>query len=154
MILFELNCHRDHNFEAWFKDGDTCDRQLKRKTLECPVCGSAKVAKALMAPRVGRKGNGGEIVAAAQPAQAEVLPPDKMAMMPAEIRKALKEIKQQIETNCDYVGDKFAEEARKIHYGETEARGIYGEATEDQHRDLVEDGIEVARIPWLPREDA
>jgi hypothetical protein len=131
--------------------------------VECPVCGSAKIAKAMMAPRVGRRGNSREIVASEPAAQAamaqaamaqEILPPGKAAMMPAEIRQALKEIKKQIEANCDYVGDKFAEEARKIHYGETEARGIYGEATEEQHRDLVEDGIEVARIPWLPREDA
>jgi hypothetical protein len=157
MILYQLSCDRQHDFEAWFKDGATCDRQLKRKAVECPVCGSAKVAKAVMAPRVGRKGNSGEIVApeaAPSPAPAEILPPGKAAMMPVEIRRALKEIRKQVEANCDYVGDKFAEEARKIHYGETEARGIYGEATEEQHRDLVEDGIEVARVPWLPREDA
>jgi hypothetical protein len=156
MILYQLNCDLQHGFEAWFKDGATCDRQLKRKTVECPVCGSAKIAKALMAPRVGRKGNSRAIVApeAVVQAPAEVLPPDKTAIMPPEIREALKEIKKQVEANCDYVGDKFAEEARRIHFGETEARGIYGEATEEQHRDLVDDGIEVARIPWLPRGDA
>jgi hypothetical protein len=70
------------------------------------------------------------------------------------MRKALLEIRHQVETNCDYVGDKFADEARKIHEGESEARGIYGEATDAEHQELVEDGIEVARIPWVPRGDA
>jgi hypothetical protein len=155
MILFELNCDRQHSFEAWFKDGVTADRQLKRKSVECPTCGSLKVAKALMAPRIGKtsKNAGKEIgpVQAPAPVSAEST---KAAIVPAEMRKALLEMRRQVESNCDYVGDKFADEARKIHNGETEVRGIYGEATEDEHRDLVEDGIEVARIPWVPRGDA
>jgi hypothetical protein len=156
MILYELNCDRQHSFEAWFKDGATADRQLKRKTVECPSCGSVKVAKALMAPRVGKKSNRSEIA----PVEAPSAPAPtaaasgKAAMIPAELRQALMEVRKQIEANCDYVGDKFAEEARKIHHGETEARGIYGEATDAEHEELIEDGIEVARIPWVNRGDA
>jgi hypothetical protein len=157
MILYELNCDRQHSFEAWFKDGATCDRQLKRKSVECPTCGSVKVAKALMAPRVGKKGNGREI-APIEPPAAPSVPPvaavPKAAVVPAELRQALLEVRKQIEANCDYVGDKFADEARKIHEGESEARGIYGEATEAEHEELIEDGIEVARVPWVPRGDA
>lgn len=171
MILYELNCSAGHAFDVWFKDGDNCDRQLKRKIVECPVCGDTTVAKALMAPRIGKKGNARpapEIVAVppaaevpgAAAAQAARLPartgadPAKMALMAANLRETLGEIRKQIEANCDYVGGSFAEEARKIHYGEAEARGIYGEATDDQHRELVEEGVEIARIPWLPRGDA
>lgn len=157
MILYELNCDRQHSFEAWFKDGTTCDRQLKRKTVECPSCGSVKVAKALMAPRVGKKSNSREIAPIEPPAlpsaPAAALA-DKAAMIPAELRQALLDVRKQIEANCDYVGDKFAEEARKIHEGESEARGIYGEATDAEHEELLEDGIEVARVPWVPRGDA
>ncbi len=159
MILYELNCDRQHSFEAWFKDGATADRQLKRKSVECPSCGSVKVAKALMAPRVGKKGNAREIAPIEPPvapsAPAPATPPlGKAAMIPAELRQALIEVRKQIEANADYVGDKFADEARKIHHGETEARGIYGEATDDEHEELLEEGIEVARIPWVNRGDA
>jgi hypothetical protein len=77
-----------------------------------------------------------------------------MSVMATAMRRHLQEIRTQVESNCDYVGEKFAEEARKIHYGETEARGIYGEATDQEHQELEEEGVEVARIPWLPRSDA
>lgn len=158
MILYELNCDRQHSFEAWFKDGATCDRQLKRNTVECPSCGSVQVAKALMAPRVGKKGNAREIAPIEAPAAPSVpvapVAANKTAVVPVELRQALMEVRKQIEANCDYVGDNFAEEARKIHHGETEARGIYGEATDAEHEELIEDGIEVTRVPWVPRGDA
>ncbi len=158
MILYQLNCDSAHSFEAWFKDGATADRQLKRKSVECPSCGSVKVAKALMAPRVGKKGNSREIAPveapASMPSAPTPMPAPKAAMIPAELRQALMEVRKQIESNCDYVGDKFAEEARKIHHGESEARGIYGEATDAEHEELLEDGIEVARVPWVNRGDA
>ena len=158
MILYQLNCDRQHSFEAWFKDGATCDRQLKRQSVECPSCGSVQVAKALMAPRLGKKGNSREIApidTPAPPPPAPVAaPPGKAAMIPAELRQALLEVRKQVEANCDYVGDKFADEARKIHHGETESRGIYGEATDAEHEELIEDGIDVSRLPWVPRGDA
>ncbi|MEZ5830075.1 MAG: DUF1178 family protein [Dongiaceae bacterium] len=155
MILYQLRCGKEHEFEAWFKDGQTCERQLARKTVECPVCGNRKVAKALMAPRIG----------ASEKKQPVALPPKAvpapegqgqhpMSVMASAMRQHLQEVRAKVEANCDYVGEKFAEEARKIHYGETEARGIYGEATDQEHQDLVDEGVEVARIPWLPRSDA
>lgn len=151
MILYQLRCGKDHEFEAWFKDGATCDRQLTRKTVECPACGSKKVAKALMAPRIGAA----EKPQAALPAGQQQGPQQQgMSVMASAMRQHLQEIRSKVEENCDYVGDKFADEARKIHYGETESRGIYGEATDHQHQELVEEGIEVARVPWLPRSDA
>lgn len=141
MILYQLKCQKDHQFETWFKDGQTCDKQLSRKSVECPVCGNKSVGKALMAPRIG-----GQDKAKAEQKQ--------MAIAAAEMKRQLQEIRAQVEDNCDYVGDRFADEARKIHYGETDARGIYGEASDDDFQELNDEGIEIARIPWLPRSDA
>ena len=104
-----------------------------------------------MAPRIGAAD---KPQAAALPAEQQQTPqPQGMSVMANAMRQHLQEIRSKIEANCDYVGEKFADEARKIHYGETEARGIYGEATETQHQELVEEGVEVARVPWLPRHD-
>ena len=152
MILYQLRCAKDHEFEAWFKDGQTCERQLARKTVECPHCGNRKVAKALMAPRIGsseKKQQSANVPAFPKPDGQH-----PMSVMASAMRRHLQEVRTQVEANCDYVGNKFAEEARKIHYGETEARGIYGEASDQEHQELVEEGVEVARIPWLPRSDA
>lgn len=145
MIVFQLNCGNGHSFDIWFKDGSTADRQLARGLVECPDCGDRKVGKALMAPRVSSGGIG---------SKGDKSPAQNMAILAKNMREQLVEVRRQVEENCDYVGDKFADEARKIHYGEADARGIFGEASEDQHRELSEEGIEVARIPWLPREDA
>jgi len=151
MILYQLRCGKEHEFEAWFKDGQTCERQLARKSIECPVCGNRKVAKALMAPRIGASDK-------KQPLSLPTKPPAEsqqpMSVMATAMRQHLQEVRAKIEANCDYVGDKFPDEARKIHYGETEARGIYGEASEQEHQELVDEGVEVARVPWLPRSDA
>jgi hypothetical protein len=170
MILYELNCSGGHAFDAWFKDADSCDRQIKRKIVECPVCGGNSVAKALMAPRIGKSAKTEIAPSSADNGPTANVPPTvpagvpalrptaadggKMALMAANMRETLTEIRKQIESNCDYVGGNFAEEARKIHYGEAEARGIYGEASDEQHQELVEEGVEIARIPWLPRGDA
>jgi hypothetical protein len=139
MIRFSLHCDHDHEFEAWFRNNDDFETQKKRGFVECPVCGSRKVEKALMAPAVstGRK-------------------KEKMALaMNAEQQAAmaqLKELSEKMRENADYVGDKFAEEARKIHFGEVEARGIYGEATPEEARGLVEDGVEFMPIPVFPED--
>jgi hypothetical protein len=148
MILYQLRCGKDHEFEAWFKDGTTCDRQLTRKTVECPVCGSKKVAKALMAPRIGA-GEKKQDTPAKQPAG----PEKPMSVMASAMRQHLQEVRTKIEENCDYVGDKFADEARKIHYGESDKRGIYGETTDDEAEALAEEGIEFGRLPWIPRDN-
>ena len=136
MILFALRCAADHEFEGWFRDGAAFDRQSAGGKISCPQCGDTAVTKAPMAPRVARS------------RQVEVTP------SPAQLRKALQELRRQIETNCDYVGERFAEEARRIHYGETDPRSIYGEASADDAKDLAEEGIEVSRVPWLPPTDA
>ena len=141
MITYQLRCDKEHEFEGWFADSATCDSQLEQRAVECPFCGSLEVSKAIMAPRIA-KGAGGKSVAVA---------PAKEAV---QLKQALRELRSQVEQNCDYVGDQFAEEARKIHYGEADSRGIYGESTEKQATELADEGIEVSRIPWLPREDA
>ena len=138
MILYQLVCASGHEFEGWFRDGATYDRQRAGRKIECPQCGGRKIKKAPMAPRVAKSPAREQAAARAQ-AVAEHL--DAAA---AELRK-------QIETHCHYVGDSFAEEARRIHYGETEARGIYGEASNAEASALNDEGIEFARVPWGPR---
>lgn len=142
MIVYDLRCSADHGFEAWFKDSATYDRQAEAGEIVCPVCGDTRVAKAPMAPRLARRSNEGE---------SEPSPVDSKAV---QMREALMQLRRHVESNCDYVGDRFAEEARKIHYGETGRRNIYGETTDEQARELVDEGIKVGRIPWLPRTDS
>ena len=137
MIRFSLNCDHDHDFDAWFRSSTDFDTQQKRGLVECPECGSKKVAKALMAPAVstGRKR---ETIALA---------------MGEEQRKAMAQMKamaEKIRSDADYVGDKFADEARKIHFGEAEARGIYGEATIEEAKGLAEDGVGFMPLPVFP----
>ena len=139
MIRFSLTCQRDHTFEAWFRSNDDFEAQKKRGFVECPDCGSNRVEKALMAPAVstGRKR-------------------EKLALAVGEAQKRalteLKALSQKMRENADYVGDKFADEARKIHFGETDPRGIYGEATPEEAKSLAEDGVEFMPIPVFPEE--
>lgn len=139
MIKYELKCRKDHVFEAWFYDSATYDKQEAGGKVVCPVCNSRKVTRAPMAPRIGKSKS--QVAAAEAKQQALAL-------------KALAEIRDHVEKNADYVGDQFAEEARKIHYGEVDKRSIYGEATREEAEDLAEEGVDVAMIPWLPRGDA
>ena len=136
MILFTLRCAKDHEFEAWFRDGDGFEAQHAAGEIACPLCGDTTVGKAVMAPRVARS--------------RDTVPP---AVAMAQMRKVLTEMRRQIETNCDYVGPRFAEEARRIHYGETDPHGIYGEATDAESRELTDEGIKFGQIPWVPRTD-
>ena len=125
MILFTLRCQRGHEVEAWFRDNAAYKRQQSRG-------GDAAMREAPAAPDVTAE-----------------RPPT-----PAEFRRALQQMRRFVETNCEHVGPRFAEEARKIHNGEAKARGIYGDATEAESQALADDGIEVARIPWVPTSDA
>jgi len=137
MILFQLKCEHDHEFEAWFKDGATYDAQAASGDLSCPVCATSNVAKALMAPRLRTS------------RQKEVAAEKQRQVAVAEATKAaITEIRKQVETNCENVGNKFAEEARKIHYGEAKKRGIYGEASVKETVELVDEGIDVHALPW------
>jgi hypothetical protein len=151
MILYSLCCSKDHGFEAWFRNSDAFDKQAKKGVVSCPVCGDTKVRKAIMAPRIAKgaskKSEQPPVPAPQVPAQA----PAANHVMAPQMREMLQELRKHVEANCDYVGDEFAEEARKIHYGETEERGIYGEASDADAEALQEEGIEVGRIPWLPR---
>ena len=155
MIVFNLQCHKGHGFESWFKDGAAFERQSKRKLVECPSCGSVKVEKALMAPRLSGTKKSRKNAVAAVPAQAvAAMGSDPAVAKAVELQKELAKLRAHVEKNFEHVGDKFAEEARKIHYGETEHRDIYGEATPDEAKELAEEGVEVARIPWVRGNDA
>ena len=156
MIRYALRCERDHTFESWFQSSSAYESQVKRKLVECPTCGSTKVEKAIMAPRiVSKKGrDAAPVPAAPVPAPApEVIPPGPTSLLMAqerELRAKLKELRDHIVKNAYDVGERFPTEARKMHYGETEHRPIYGEASIEEARELIEEGIEVAPIPVLP----
>lgn len=171
MILYVLKCTVDHRFEAWFRNSEAFDTQAASGAVSCPVCGDVSITKAPMAPMIG-KGRSGK--SASQPsadqaeearAVAEVAAgqamervveevqanPSQAEEIAGEMRRHLTDLRKSVEDNCDYVGDRFAEEARRMHYGEAETRGIYGEASEDDAAELREEGVNVHRIPWLPR---
>lgn len=160
MIHYRLRCEAGHEFESWFANAAGFDSQAAAGLVECPVCGGAKVTRALMTPAVAKKGRArkAEPLEAAPPAPpppAPVASQEKMAAgpIPAQMVALLQRMRGEIEKNCDYVGPGFAEEARRIHHGEVEPRGIYGEATEAEREALSDEGIEVGRIPWIPRAD-
>jgi hypothetical protein len=159
MIHYQLNCAADHEFDGWFKDSDNFDRQAKRGLISCPVCADTKIRRALMAPRLARRTRiiDAETAepAAPQPAAPSAIPAQAAGgVIPDQVRAALHRLRAEVEKNCDYVGPDFAKEARKIHNGEAEPRGIYGESTEAEAEALADDGIGVARIPWIPRADS
>ena len=157
MILYRLRCTKGHEFESWFKDSKTYERQEKKSLIGCAICGDAKVSRAPMAPRIGKGGaKTVEVEApAAAPASAPSPAQQQMAAlakhMPKELREALLKVRAEVEKNCEHVGEKFAEEARKIHYGESDKRGIYGETSDEEAEALAEEGIEFGRLPWIPR---
>lgn len=132
MIRYALQCDGDHAFEAWFRSSNDYDEQAQAGTIECPVCSSHRVSKAVMAPNIAKSGR-------AHAAETGVTP-EQMAKMMAALRR-------HVEDNADYVGDKFAEEARRIHYGEADKRDIYGETTLDEARELIGEGVPVTPIP-------
>jgi hypothetical protein len=139
VIRFALICEHEHEFEGWFRSNDDFDTQKKRGFVDCPSCGSHKVQKALMAPAVSTARKQETIALAMGEAQKQAL-------------AQLKAMAEKVRENADYVGDKFAEEARKIHFGETDPRGIYGEATLDEAKSLAEDGVEFMPIPSFPED--
>lgn len=138
MIKYALRCDRTHEFEGWFGSSADYDDQAARGLVECPVCGSTGVSKQIMAPAVsGTK---------AQRTSAPAVDPKMREMM----MTAMGEVRRHVEDNFDYVGDAFAKEARAIHEGKSEERGIYGEATPAEVKALVEDGVKVAPLPPGP----
>jgi len=162
MIRYALRCERDHAFESWFQSSAAYESQIKRKLVECPSCGSTKVEKAIMAPRIvksivskkGRESAPPVPATVSEPALPEpAAPAGPQSLMMAqerELRAKLKELRDHIVKNADNVGEQFPTEARKMHYGDIEHRPIYGEASPQEARELVEEGIEVAPLPVLP----
>lgn len=127
MIRYSLSCADAHKFEAWFSDSNAYDRQRKRKLVECPVCGSTEVDKQIMAPAVRSS--------------------KKAAAMDAEAARVAAEVRQHIAETHDYVGDRFADEARSMYYGDAETRPVWGEATPDEARELIEEGVPAMPLP-------
>src|SRR5215813_12560182 len=164
MIRYALTCAKGHSFESWFPNSAAYDKQAKRGLVSCPVCGDTKVEKAIMAPKLsGTKKRGGAPVSAPAPApvseppkaddsKAPVAPVAMMSPPEREFRAKLKELRDHLTKNADYVGQKFPEEARKMHYGEIDHRSIYGEASPQQAKELHEEGIEFHPLPVLPDE--
>jgi hypothetical protein len=156
MIRYTLRCEREHTFESWFQNSAAYDSQAKRKLVSCPVCDSVKVEKAIMAPRiVGKKGR-----ERAEPVPAPAAPPAEppvaagstplLMAQERELRAKIKELRDHIVKNADNVGEKFPNEARKMHYGEIEHRPIYGEASPEEAKSLIDEGVEVSPLPVLP----
>ncbi len=167
MIHYQLRCSQNHEFDGWFKDSTTFERQAKRGLVECPSCGDVKVDRALMAPAVSTRDTP-RIEEAAPTSEPVPSPPAPTpppaegagggpwaanAPIPARMVAMLQRIRAEVEKNCDYVGPSFAEEARKMHRGESDKRGIYGETTPDEAESLADEGIDISRVPWVPRAD-
>lgn len=142
MISYQLKCSTGHEFEAWFPSSASYDEQRASGDVSCPMCGDLEIMKAPMAPNVATS-KGRESMRPAHEARAEEVA--------QEIVEAAHKLREHVEANCDNVGTEFAEEARRIHYGEAEERGIYGEATPEETQSLDDEGIEVFRLPNPPR---
>jgi hypothetical protein len=162
VIHYQLRCESGHEFDGWFAGSAAFERQAEHKLIACPICAGTDVTRALMAPNLARKGR--VIEHEPEPSRAQEAPaapapsaiPAAIAggVMPDAVRAVLSKIRTEVEKHCDYVGPDFAAEARKIHNGQAPPRGIYGESTEEQAEALADDGIQVARIPWIPRADS
>jgi hypothetical protein len=153
MIRYNLRCDRGHAFESWFQSSSAYESQEKRKLVNCPACGTAKVERAIMAPQIVSKKSRDRAAPATAAPSTEVTTPASTPLMMAqerELRAKLKELRDHIVKNADNVGEQFPNEARKMHYGDIEHRPIYGEASPDEARSLIEEGVEVSPLPVLP----
>lgn len=139
MIVYRLICSLGHEFEGWFRDSVAFDGQSAQSALECPLCGDRDVKKAIMAPALKNSTEGHQVASSSQ-----------SHTDPQKIRQFMAGYRKFVEENAEYVGPKFPDEARKIHYGEAEDRHIYGEGTLQQARQLIEEGIEIAPLPPDP----
>lgn len=148
MIKYRLRCDKDHAFDGWFRGSASYDAQAEAGLLACPECGSTAIGKAPMAPAVASSRDQAVQTRPADGREIQAMP-ESMAL-----RHHLRELRRAIEANCEYVGERFAEEARRIHNGEIDPHGIYGETTPDDARALREEGIEFASLPWMPKDDA
>lgn len=145
MICYRLRCERDHEFEGWFASSDAYDRQAQAGLVSCPLCGSVKVEKAPMAPAIARSRGSGQAAAEGD---------ETRKRRTERLYRLMRAVQRYVEQNYEHVGRRFAEEARRIHYGESEPRGIYGEASRQEVKELLEEEIPVAPLPRLPDLDA
>jgi len=177
MIHYDLRCGGGHTFDGWFRSSAAFDQQAAAGLLECPFCAGTDVSRALMAPRLSR-GAAAPPQEAGPPPEAKAVsvpeartgtdaPPSGAVAssgaasgaasgppaLPDEVRAVLQRLRAEVEQRCDYVGPRFADEARAMHHGEQPRRSIYGETTPAEAETLADEGIEVARIPWVPRAD-
>ncbi len=143
MIVYRLRCENGHEFEGWFKSSKACDSQSKSGSLECPTCATTNVTKAIMAPNIAVKGEN-----KVSPAKKGTTVKDVDS---ATFGKMAVAVRDYVEKNFDYVGEKFPEEARRIHYGEADERGIYGEASSDETKALIDEGVDIAPLPGLSK---
>ena len=155
MIRYDLRCEHGHAFDSWFQSSSAYNSQVKRKLVTCPVCDSAKVEKAIMAPQiVSRKGREKPVPApVAEAPVADSTPSESTPLLMAqerELRAKLRELRDHIVKNADNVGERFPNEARKMHYGDIEHRPIYGEASPEEAKALIDEGVEVSPLPMLP----
>lgn len=141
MIVYQLHCSNGHEFEAWFRDSKTYDHQAKHGDVDCPHCGDTSVSKSIMAPNISPSRS--KTKAPTGQGEAEV----RAHEVAEQILEAVTVIRNHVEENCENVGSEFAEEARRIHYGEAEQRGIVGTATEEEASELDEEGVEFFRLP-------
>ena len=163
MIRYKLQCDKDHTFDAWFSNSTSYDEQAGRNLVMCPECGSVQVSKAIMAPNIGTKDNRKSIIPLEEHTRAISKTPElQQTVTPAvapelpekrhEIISAMRKIRKIIEEKAEYVGPRFAEEARKIHYEEVEEKGIYGEASQLEVKELLEEGVDIQPFPMLPED--
>jgi hypothetical protein len=145
VIRYDLHCEAGHGFESWFRSSGDYDAQRKRKLVECPVCGSHQIEKQIMAPRLKRS----DKTQAAKPAE-EKAPVAMMSPQEAEFRQKLRELRDHVTKNAEDVGEKFPELARKMHNEEIERRSIYGEASPEEVKSLLEDEVDIHPLPLLP----
>jgi hypothetical protein len=154
MILYRLRCKKGHEFEAWFASSAAFDKQAKRGQLSCPSCGTASVAKALMAPSIAKRRRPKATAKRSEEKGGETAAKPEMQRLAAhsELAAAMRKLRAEIEAKSEYVGPRFSEEARKIHYEEVPPRGIHGEATAEEAKALREEGIEFYPLPILPED--
>jgi hypothetical protein len=168
MIRYALKCKNGHIFDGWFRGSDDFDKQAQSGFIICPVCGDASISKSLMAPSI--KSSSGDtssqqdapvmpsedIAAQQNEASSEAYPHPVAALKPdvkeQAMIQAVRAFREVVKAHSDYVGPKFADEARKMHYGESETRGIWGEASVDDAKNLLDEGIEIVKLPPLPEE--
>ena len=154
MIRYNLRCEKGHSFESWFQSSTAYESQEKRKLVSCPACGSVKVERAIMAPQiVSKKGRDAAVPAPTEASAVETSAQESTPLLMAqerELRAKIKELRDHIVKNADNVGERFPNEARKMHYGDIEHRPIYGEASPEEARSLIDEGVEVSPLPVLP----